>query len=385
MKYFATPEEVFAGKVTDVYFERTIRVLEARCPRKRVFAEIVCKRFPEDWRWAVLSGVEEVAELLARLPVEARACREGSVFCIDEPVMTIEGCYRDFGAFETSILGLLCQASGITTAAARCKKAAGKRLVFSFGARRAHPILAPLVERCAYVAGCDGVSTVGAAELLGIKPSGTVPHSLILLFGSMVEAMRAFDEVIEPEVARVALVDTIGDEKFEALAAAEALGERLFAVRLDTPASRRGDFGKIIEEVRWELDTHGFRHVKIFVSGGIDERTILDLNDLVDGYGVGTRISGAPTVDFSMDIVEVDGEPFAKRGKKSGRKALYRCGKCAGRVVLPARSRRGRCQCGGKLTALLAPLVKNGKRAGRPQTTAAIRKRVAGETEVAQL
>ncbi len=95
------------------------------------------------------------------------------------------------------------------------------------------------------------------------------PHALVLVVGDQVKAWRYFDEVIEPEVPRTALVDTLCDEKFEALMAVEALGERLNAIRLDTPSSRRGNFRRIVEEVRWELDLRGgYEHVKIFLSGG---------------------------------------------------------------------------------------------------------------------
>ena len=54
-----------------------------------------------------------------------------------QPVLTVEGVYVDWAEYETALLGLLCQASGIATKAARCKKAAGERQVISFG-RAAH-------------------------------------------------------------------------------------------------------------------------------------------------------------------------------------------------------------------------------------------------------
>ena len=141
---------------------------------------------------------------------------------------------------------------------------------------------------------------------------------------------------------------------------AEALGERLFAVRFDTPSSRRGDFYHILQEARWELDLRGFQHVKFFVSGGIQEEEISKLNPLVDAYGIGTSISNAPVVDFSMDIVEVDGKPVAKRGKFSGQKNVLRCSECHEDLVLPVEKVVESCYCGGKYETLLNPLVENG-------------------------
>jgi nicotinate phosphoribosyltransferase len=65
--------------------------------------------------------------------------------------------------------------------------------------------------------------------------------------------------------------------------AAETLGKDLYGVRLDTPSSRRGNIRRIAEETRWTLDLHGYKHVKIFVSGGLDENNIRELKELVDG------------------------------------------------------------------------------------------------------
>jgi len=123
-------------------------------------------------------------------------------------------------------------------------------------------------------------------------------------------------------------------------------------VRLDTPGSRRGNFKEILAEVRWELNLRGFSHVRLLASGGLDEYSIRELNPLCDSYGVGTSISSATTVDFSFDIIDIEGTPFAKRGKKSGRKDLYRCDKCARHIVVP-RGEKAKCACGGKTTPLL--------------------------------
>jgi len=362
--HIASDAEIIGGAVTDVYFTRTLQVLSAKRIAKPVAVEVAVKRLPGDWPWGVLAGVEECAALLSRLGrrINVWAMPEGTVFRPDEPVLVVEGIYNDFGAYETAILGLLCQASGMATRAARCKRAAAGRPVISFGARRAHPALAPMIERSAYIGGCDGVSVVAGARRLGLEPVGTMPHALILLLGGSVEAAQAFDQVIDRRVNRVVLVDTFSDEKVEALRVAETLGRRLYGVRLDTPASRRGDFLRILQEVRWELDLRGFSHVKLFVSGGIDEDEILRINSVVDAYGVGTAISSAPVLDFALDIVEIEGKPIAKRGKLSGRKQVWRCAKCLSSRVTPLRQAPGRlCRCGGRPEPLLQPLIVNGR------------------------
>lgn len=357
----ATFEEIKAGKITDVYFERTMRILKAKGIDKRVKAEFIAKELPDNAEWAVFAGLEEVAELLKGMKVNVRAMEEGTIFRPLQPVMEIEGMYTDFGIYETAILGLICQASGIATRAARCKMAAGERKVISFGARRMHPILAPMIERNAYIGGCDGVAVIKSAELIEEEPMGTIPHALILVMGDVEKAIKGFDEVIEPDVKRTALVDTLIDEKFEAVKAAETLGGRLYAVRLDTPGSRRGNFYRLIEEVRWELDIRGFRSVKIYVSGGINEEKVKELNPVVDGYGIGTWISNSPVVDFAMDIMEIEGRPHAKRGKWSGSKSVIRCGTCGEEGIVPYTTVRKHCDCGGLQEDLMKPFVKDGK------------------------
>jgi nicotinate phosphoribosyltransferase len=181
------------------------------------------------------------------------------------------------------------------------------------------------------------------------------------MVGDTVEALKAFHEVVDAKVRRVALVDTLQDEKFEAIRVAEALGKELYAVRLDTPSSRRGDFFRILQEVRWELDLRGFEHVKLIASGGVDEYEILNLNPVADAYGVGTSIASAPVLNFALDIMEIEGRPMAKRGKWSGAKDVLRCRGCRSTVVVPAGTAPAPCPCGGTWDPMLKPLVSAGR------------------------
>lgn len=362
----ATLDEIKSGLVSDVYFQRTKQVLNALGIDKHVTAEIVLKKMPGNYQWGVWAGLEESLELFKKLNVNVRAMPEGTVFSENQPLLVIDGHYLEFAELETALLGFLCQASGIATKASRCRIAAGERQVMSFGARRMHPAIAPMVERNAYIGGCDGVAVVKSADMLGIEPSGTVPHALILLVGDTVKAVKAFNEIIDKNVKRVALIDTFNDEKFEALNVAEALGNDLFGVRLDTPGSRRGDFLALLKEVRWELDLRGFKHVKLLVSGGLDEYKILELNEVVDSYGVGTSISSAPVLDYSMDIVAIEDRPIAKRGKASGRKEVFRCPTCLQTSVVPFGWKyEPGCQCGVQYENMLRPVIENGKTTGK--------------------
>jgi nicotinate phosphoribosyltransferase len=379
MFHIADPKDIKSGRVTDVYFANTLKILKKKGIDKRVRAEFFAKKLPKGWPWGIIAGIEEVAHLMEGKPVNIRAMREGTIFRPWEPVLEIEGMYRDFCVFETTMLGLICQASGVATKAARIRLAADGRVVVSFGARRMHPAIAPMIERAAYIGGCDGVAVIVSAELIYTEPVGTMPHALILVIGDTLEATRAFDEVIDKKIKRVSLIDTFNDEKFEAIRVAEGMKGKLYGVRLDTPSTRRGDFYRIFEEVRWELDLRGFKDVKLFASGGLDEKEVIELKPVVDAFGVGTSISNAPVVDFAMDIMEVEGKPLAKRGKWSGAKQVLRCMKCYSGKVIPLNTKAGKCSCGGKLEGLLNSFIKNGKVIKKLPKPKAIRSYVLGK------
>jgi nicotinate phosphoribosyltransferase len=362
--WLANEKEIRSAQTTDAYFLLTKKVLQKNNINSRVVMEVFARDVPYQDNWGLLTGVYEVAKLLEGLPIDVWSFDEGSVFVADrnsamyEPLMVIEGRYVDFAEYENPLLGLLSSSTSVSTRAAKFRIAAGSKLLLSFGTRRVHPALAPMVERACYVAGFDGVSNVLGAKLLKLEPSGTMPHALVQILGSQEKAWRLFDETIPKSVPRVALVDTFWDEKAESIKAFEVLGPRLWGVRLDTPASRRGDFAKIAEEVRWELDIRGGKKVEIIVSGRLDEETIAKLNPIVDGYGVGTAVAYPPVIDLSAKIVEVEEgtktEFRAKRGGLGGRKAVFRSPGFKDTVVLET----GRSNRGG---ALLKPLLRNGK------------------------
>jgi nicotinate phosphoribosyltransferase len=371
----ATEEEIKKGETTDVYFVRTNEILQKEgLAEQRVVAEVTTGSLPRDWDWAVLAGVEEAVHLMEGISVDVDSLPEGSIFRPKDhrgtrlPVMTLEGRYLDFSLYETPLLGLLCQASGMATMAARVRKGAGKdSTILSFGIRRAHPVLAPMIDRACYIGGFDAVSSLIGARLLDLHPTGTMPHSLIVSIGDQVKAWKSFDKYMPKDVPRIALVDTYYDEKTESIMAAEALGKDLYGVRLDTPGSRRGDFAEIIREVRWELDSRGFDKVKIFVSGGLDEHSVGRYAKAgADGFGVGSAVSSAPAVDFALDIVEIEGRPVAKRGKLSWKKQVWRCKECLStRVTRRSVNDHPDCPEGhGKMVLLSREFLEKGRLVG---------------------
>ncbi|MDE1854042.1 MAG: nicotinate phosphoribosyltransferase [Thaumarchaeota archaeon] len=383
--WLASEKEIRDAATTDAYFLHTKKVLQKNNIDTRVVMEVYARDVPYPDNWGILTGVYEAAKLLEGLPVDVWAFEEGSVFVADrstamyEPLMVIEGRYSDFVEYENPLLGLLSSSTSVSTRAAKFRIAAGSKLLLSFGTRRVHPALAPMVERACYIAGFDGVSNVLGAKLLKLEPSGTMPHALVQVLGSQERAWRLFDETIPRGTPRVALVDTFWDEKAESIRAFEVLGPKLWGVRLDTPASRRGDFVKIAEEVRWELDIRGGKRVKVIASGRLDEEAIAKLGPVVDGYGIGTAVAYPPVIDLSAKIVEVsDGkkrEFRAKRGGLGGRKAVYRSAGFKDFVALEGSLKKNQA------SPMLKPLLKNGKLIGDFQSIDGVRSRVMSDLE----
>jgi len=310
----ATHEEILGGLTTDIYFVRTMEILEdlglASTP---VVAEIFTSRA------GLMAGNGEVAGLLADRGLEVWALPEGERFSGHEVVMRVAGPYAAFGPYETALLGILASSSAWATAAAECREAAGEKPFICFGARHLHPAVAPVMERAAMVGGANGASCILAAKLAGVEPSGTIPHAAILIAGDTVTIAEAYDRVMPPDAPRIILVDTFHDEAEETLRVARHLGRRLGGVRLDTPGERGGVTPWLVREVRARLDQEGYEHVRIFVSGGLNPDRIRELSAAgADAFGVGSYISQASPIDMTLDLKVVDGRPVAKRGRIPG-------------------------------------------------------------------
>ena len=316
---FEPNEAVLSGETADIYFARTVEILRHEALNPVATMEVFASRA------GILCGMEEVKALLARVLPEANrevwALAEGEAIEKKEVVLRITAPYQSSGLYETAIGGILAHCSGWATAARECVEAARGIPIISFGARHVHPSVAGIMDYSAIIGGCVGCSSVAGAKLTGTEPAGTMPHALIIIMGDTVKATIAFDKYMPPEVSRVSLVDTFKDEAEESLLVAQALGEKLNSVRLDTPGERGQVTPDLVKEVRARLDLAGFKHVKIFVSGGVSLERIkqfVEEGAPVDGFGVGSYISGAKPIDFTADLHEVEGKPIAKRGRIPG-------------------------------------------------------------------
>jgi len=316
---FEIPESWLNGETADIYFPRTVEILEKEGINPVATMEV----FPR--RAGILCGIEEVKALLSEvLPeknCEVWSLSQGEPFDRKEVVLRIKAPYQSYGSYETAYLGMLSHCSGWATAARECVDAALGVPVISFGARHVHPSVVGIMEYSAIVGGCTGCASTSGARLTGIRPTGTIPHALIIIMGSTAQATLAFDKHMPVEVPRIALVDTFEDEVRESVTVAKAMKGKLQGVRLDTPSERGRVTADLVKEVRAWLDLEGFKNVQIVVSGGLDPERIryfVTEGAPVDIFAVGSYISDAKPIDFTADLHEIESKPIAKRGRTPG-------------------------------------------------------------------
>jgi nicotinate phosphoribosyltransferase len=316
---FEIPDLWLSGETADIYFPRTVEILKKEGINPVATMEV----FPH--RDGILCGIEEAKALLAEvLPkdnCEVWSLSQGEPFNRKEVVLRIKAPYQSYGSYETAYLGILSHCSGWATAARECVDAARGIPVISFGARHVHPSVVGIMEYSAIVGGCKGCASTSGAKLAGIKPTGTIPHALIIIMDNTAKATLAFDKHMPSEVPRIALVDTFEDEVRESVNVAKAMQGKLQGVRLDTPSERGRVTPDLVKEVRAWLDLEGFKYVQIVVSGGVNPERIshfIDEGAPVDVFAVGSYISDAKPIDFTADLHEIEGKSIAKRGRMPG-------------------------------------------------------------------
>ncbi len=316
---FEIGRSVLTGYTADNELHRALTILRNEGVNPEVVVEFTAERD------GVFCGISEVKTLLDRvLPETGRevwALDEGVTVAAGEVALRIRAPYASFGLFETAILGTLASCTGWATAAAECVEAGDGVPVIAYGARHVHPEVVGVMDYSAVVGGCASSSSVVGQQLHGLTPSGTMPHSLVLLMGDTVRSIMAFDKHMPPEVPRVALVDTFKDEAEEAVDVAKALRERLRGIRLDTPKERGGVTPELVHEIRARLGKRGHHHVDIFVSGGISPeriRNFVEAGAPVSVFAVGYYIAAASPISFTADIKQIEGADIAKRGRVPG-------------------------------------------------------------------
>ena len=330
-------EKMRAGWYTDAYFNhaRATLLADGRHPN------VVVQVFQKKHSW--LGGVDEAIAILRLCShdpdgLTIRALHDGDPIEPWETVLTIEGDYTTFAHLETVYLGALARRTLITTNVVRVLEAADGKPIIFMPARFDHQRVQAGDGYAAYVAGEVtgfeiGVTSDEQASWWGGRGIGTVPHALIASYGGdTVLAAQKFAEWAPADMSVTVLVDFENDSVRTALDVAEALGDRLWGVRLDTSETlvdrslwdEMGEFKptgvneQLVRKVRDALDGAGFDRVRIVASGGFTIEKIRAFEERgvpVDAYGVGSSlIRGAN--DFTADVVVTDGKPSGKVGRR---------------------------------------------------------------------
>jgi nicotinate phosphoribosyltransferase len=378
----ATHEAILEGRTAPADLSLAAEILQETRPELEVACEVRVEHLPPSWDWALLCGIEEVLALLEGREIEVLAVPEGSVVYREEPVLQIAGRYAEFAELGTAVVGMLSHATGVATAAARLRLAAGGSHLYPIGLGGVHPSVMPVMERSAYVGGFEIVLSSEGADLTGADAVHLAGPELSVALGQS-KAWEAFDAATPVSEPRLIVLGTLQDERSSALEAASLLGRRLSGVLIQGPSSDPARLVHVIREVRWELDARGRSDVRIIVAGDLTEEQVGALSRHVDGFAVGKALAGAPSTGFSFEVVEVEGESRSRLGALSGRKTLWRCEACGNRGIAPAGARHEPCpRCGGTLRGLM---VRRSPGPGAGEQVDAIRARAARETKDAQV
>lgn len=324
-------EQLRTGEYSDRHAALTRDVLPPSRASRKVLLQITAKQ--DGW----LSGIDEAVAIL-RTGVDdwsalaVHALYEGDLCEPWDTVLTVEGEYAAFSHLETILLGVLAHRTRVCSNVRSIVEIARTKPVLFFGGRDEHWLMQAGDGFAAMVGGAKQVSTPAQGALWGGKVIGTIPHSLIAAFGGdTVAATRQVAKLLGEDVPLLALVDYENDCVRTSLEVARALGDRLWAVRLDTSEHmvdksvipQLGTFRptgvspQLVWNVRNALDGEGFGDVQIVVSGGFDAERVQAFEDEgvpVDAYGIGSAAYRG-TFDFTADVVLVDGKPQARAGR----------------------------------------------------------------------
>lgn len=324
-------EDVRAGTYTDVYFNNTVEILNDHGDAPHVLMQLFNKT------GGIVCGIKESLHFLRESvkdkdeAITIKALKDGDAFEPFETILTIEGKLNNFAHLETVILGIISRATKVATNTRKVVEAANGKPILFFAARFDRFENQAADGYAAKVGGVSAVSTEAQATTWDKEATGTMPHALLAVYnGDCAVATTKFTDTF-PDKKSIALVDFRNDCVGDAIATAVAMrarGRKLYGVRLDTGGMMvdksvvpemgafkpTGVCPQLVHNVRKELDSYGFKDVRIYVSGGftVDKINMFErLGVPVDGYGVGSSLLRG-NYDFTADVVK----PHAKTGRK---------------------------------------------------------------------
>ena len=292
--------------------------------------------FPEedlDYLGRELEFPADVLDAFAGLRFEGDvwAIPEGRIVHANEPLLEITAPIAVAQLVEPYLLNQITFQTTIASKAARCVLAAAGRDVVDFSLRRTQGLdAAAIVARVTSIVGFSATSNVEAARRFDLRAAGTMAHSYIESFDSEAEAFRTFARDFPGRTTfLVDTYDTLNGVRTAVEVIRELGLEDHLGIRLDS-----GDLDALARQSRTILDEAGLPGVRVFASGGLDEREIDRLvraGAPIDAFGVGTRMgvsADAPYLDSAYKLVEYDGRPMIKlssnKSSAPGRKQVFR-------------------------------------------------------------
>ena len=198
------------------------------------------RQAPESNNWAVVSGTEEVIQMVQALGTEPEefyekflpgdaykefrhylagmkftgdlyCMREGEIAFPNQPIVTVVAPMIEAQVLETPMLCILNHQMAVATKASRVCRSTDKP-VSEFGSRRAHgPWAAVYGGKAAQIAGCASSSNILTGAFNNVPSTGTMAHSFITSYGSTVEGEhKAFTDYIRTHMGEnlILLIDT---------------------------------------------------------------------------------------------------------------------------------------------------------------------------------
>jgi nicotinate phosphoribosyltransferase len=261
---------------------------------------------------------------------EMWAVPDGTVLLAQEPWLEMTAPLPVAQLLETALMNAMHGSTVVASKAARLTHAAGGRALVDFGFRRAHGLETGVrAAVAAYVGGCASTSNVAAGQRFGIPIAGTMAHSFVQAFERELDSFREFSADHPGTTLLVDTYDTLAGVDRAILACRQ--GASVGGIRIDSEPLL-----ELSREARSRLDRARLEHVKIFVSGGLDEAGIRELvraGAPIDAFGVGSALvcsSDKPALDVAYKLVQYAGRARAKyspsKATLPGRKQVHRRG-----------------------------------------------------------
>ena len=322
-------------------------LLGAGMENVKVTFDMFFREIPDKGGFAVMAGLEQLIERLQNIKFDkdaiddlkskgfsdklieylenfkfecdVYAMPEGTPVFPNEPIVKVHGPAIQAQFIETILLNTINHQTLIATKANRIVRAASGRQVIEMGARRAQGLDAAIDgARAAYIGGVNATTLYSANKEYAVPVCEMMGHGWVQLFGSELEAFKAYLSEHGDEGALVVdTYDTLDSGVKNAVEAFNSVlvpnGLRPAGIIIDS-----GDMTYLSKRARRFLDEAGFPDCDIYASNSLDETLIKDMlkkKKKIDGFIIGEKLitsSSSPVFNGVYKLAQTE-----KNGVKS--------------------------------------------------------------------